>query len=317
MEKIEQFIKLWRSGCQQFEAHTSGSTGTPKSIMLNRADMIQSARATNQFFGITKNSTLGLPLSVNYIAGKMMVVRTEIAGCKLLPLPISNDVIIRQHVDLLSVVPSQIPSILSSSQYIDNLLIGGAPINSQSEHALIDAGIKAYLGYGMTETCSHVALRRIGNDGRFTAMPGITFATDSRDCLIIQSAYFSWKSLVTNDVVEILSDTEFKWLGRADNVINSGGIKIHPESLEQTYRQLIPELPDFYLVGITSDKWGSELAMVTQPIHQHLLEELKAKVTDHKYLPKKIITVHELATTANGKVRRIVPSDYISTVEFD
>lgn len=317
MEKIVQFIELWRSGCQQFEAHTSGSTGTPKSILLNRADMIQSARATNQFFGITEKSTLGLPLSVDYIAGKMMVVRAEIAGCKLLPLPICNNVVVSQHIDLLSVVPSQIPSILSSSQYIANLLIGGAPINSKCEQALIEVGIKAYLGYGMTETCSHVALRRIGNDGRFTAMPGITFATDSRGCLIIQSDHFSWKSLVTNDVVELISNTEFKWLGRADNVINSGGIKIHPERLEQTYRRLVPALPDFYLVGIASDKWGSELAMVTQPIPQHLLEELKSKVADHKYLPKKIVTVQELSTTANGKIRRIVPSDYISAVEFD
>lgn len=311
MATINDFLKEWYSADDYVIAHTSGSTGIPKQIKLLKKDMVVSAEATNRFFGINSDSVLISPLSTDYIAGKMMVVRAEIAGCRLIEIPVSNRIELPCAVDLLPVVPSQIPSILEnccSGKMIRNLLIGGAPLSDKLAEAVKSRGINAWLGYGMTETCSHVALRKVGEESIFTAMPGVEFRTDARDCLVILSDKYSWGSLVTNDVVRLIDSRRFEWLGRFDNVINSGGIKIHIESLEREISLLIPELSAFYLVGIPDEKWGTALAMVAVNPPVDIMEKLKATLPDKKKLPKKVFVVNNLPVTANGgKIRRIVP----------
>ena len=312
MASMTGFLQEWHNAEPFVVAHTSGSTGAPKSIRLLKSDMRASATATNRFFGIHSGSVLAIPLSADYIAGKMMAVRTDVAGCRLLELPVSNDVDIKEHVDLLAVVPSQIKSLLlnpDAPQLVRNLLIGGAPLNDDLARQVTDAGFSAYLGYGMTETCSHVALRKIGNDDIFHAMPGISFSTDSRGCLIIESRNFSWKKLVTNDVVELVSAQSFRWLGRFDNVINSGGIKLHPEELEKEYRERIPSLPPFYLIGETDAMLGQRLVMVAENPDDRLLDNIREIISDHRKTPKRIISVTSLPQAANGKLRRILPAE--------
>ena len=310
MASVEDFLKEWRSGATTVEAHTSGSTGDPKIIRLLKSDMIASAEATNAFFGIDHDSTLVLPLSVDYIAGKMMAVRSEVAGCRLVEMPVSNHVVVEEPADLMSVVPTQLDSLFQQANapsLIRNLLIGGAPLSAGYEKLLVEKGYNAWLGYGMTETCSHVAIRRVGEADVFRAMPGISFSCDDRGCLVIHSARFSWKTITTNDVVDLQSPESFRWLGRYDNVVNSGGVKLHPELLEKSIRSLFRELPPFYLAGEPDPRLGQRLVMVMENPPEGILEKIRARLSDGKTAPKRLVAVEALPRTANGKVKRIVP----------
>ena len=308
MATVADFMREWDAPDEYVTAHTSGSTGTPKTIRLLKSDMRVSARATNTFFGIGAGSVLGLPLSVDYIAGKMMAVRAHEAGCRLVELPVSNEITVPESIDLLAVVPSQIPSLLLSgtADRVRHLLVGGAPLSAEAAGALTDCGVDAWLGYGMTETCSHVALRRIADDDNlYHAMPGISFSVDGNGCLTIESERFSWHRLVTRDVVELQSPQTFRWLGRADNVINSGGIKIHPESLEAEIRGALPWLPSFYIVGEPDARWGSRPVMVAEgPIDIALV---KSVLRDRRTAPARVVVVGTLPTTSNGKLLRRLP----------
>lgn len=311
MASLSEFMAEWHNGLPYIEAHTSGSTGAPKPIRLLKSDMLASARATNDFFGINSGSTLACPLSFDYIAGKMMAVRAIAAGCALRELPVSSTVEIDAPADLLPVVPMQLPSLLAQPKapaMINNLLIGGAPLDGQMEAQIADAGFHAWLGYGMTETCSHVALRMVGGDGVFHAMKGIGFDTYSRGCLAISSGNFSWKTLITNDIVELLSSKSFRWLGRYDNVIISGGLKIHPEVMERGIKALLPELPDFYIIGEPHPVLGECAVMVVENAPEGLADKLKALIPDGKSRPRKVYDALRLVRTESGKIKRLQPN---------
>lgn len=307
---VEEFESEWLSASPTVTAHTSGSTGVPKEMKLLKADMRASAKATNEFFGLDCNSVFVSPLSVDYIAGKMMVVRAMEAGAKTIMLLPSTEPEWEGRASLLAVVPAQVHGALRHAERIDNMLIGGAPLSPQLRREIVESGVKAYESYGMTETCSHVALRRVG-ESEFQAMPGVSFGTDSRGCLIVRLPHYSIGEVVTNDIVELKNDRSFRWLGRADNVINTGGIKVHPEALEAILSAVISDLGDLYITSRASEKWGEEVVLVLaaekgkdtvsiDDIRQKLLEA----GVDRRHLPKDIIKVAELPRTPNGKLRR-------------
>jgi O-succinylbenzoic acid--CoA ligase len=306
-----KFLEQWHNDEPYIVAHTSGSTGVPKAINLLKSDMRLSAQMTNRKFDITRNSTLFLPLSVDYIAGKMVVVRALEAGCTLIIEPASNHPIKQQPkaIDLISVVPSQVDSILSRPQClaaIRNLLIGGAAIDNELENRVISSGINAYVSYGMTETCSHVALRRVGQSPIYQALPGIKFATDGDDRLAITSRQMSFSRLQTNDIVRLIDDEHFIWLGRYDNVINSGGIKVYPETIERKIAGIINGR--YYITSQNDAKWGNVPILViegendlarTERIREMLHESLSPAE-----MPKAIKYVNQIELTSNGKIKR-------------
>lgn len=308
-ERITDFITEWRNGLPYVVAHTSGSTGTPKEIHLLKADIRQSARMTNRFFGIDKSSTLLLPLSPDYIAGKMMIVRSLEADCRLIGIEPSNDFTTDASADLIAIVPSQIEALLAIPNVASrfrNVIVGGAAISEDRRQALIKAGVNAYVTYGMTETCSHVALRKVSDDeGVYHALSDVTFSVDEQSCLIIDIPYMSIKRVVTNDCVKLIDDKSFLWLGRRDNVINTGGIKVIAESLE---RDLQPYFDcNFYIVGAPDDKWGERIELVAECDSVRLneiMQRLSASIS-HKLLPKKTKAVAQLPRTGNGKIKRL------------
>lgn len=314
--ELEVFLEEWNAPSDTIVAHTSGSTGTPKNISLLKSDMRASARATNAFFGLGHGDVFVVPLSFGYIAAKMMAVRALEAGGHLEALPPSNNFVLPDgRCALLAVVPSQVDCLLAHPQWatrIGSVIVGGAKLDDEKACRLMDCGYNAYETYGMTETCSHVALKKIGGDGCFVALPGITFRTDGRGCLVVDVPHMSVGHVVTNDLVEIVSPTTFRWLGRYDNVVNSGGIKIIPEHLEECIRTLAPDIDfQFVIVGVPSSKWGEELALVaelpggdaTLKRLDRLREVLSAKL-DHVYLPKHFAAVDALPRTSNGKLVR-------------
>ena len=306
--KVRKFMEEWGYDLPYVVAHTSGSTGSPKEVRLPKADMRVSALATNLRFGITSASTIYLPLSPDYIAGKMMLVRAALANCRIIVerpsnRPMHDDC--GSDIDLLAVVPSQCADLVSNPvalRRVRNIIVGGAPLAPEMERLMKQGPWNAFATYGMTETCSHVALRELGTSD-YEAMPGISFSTDSRSCLEIHSGAYSWRKLVTNDVVSLSSPTTFQWRGRFDNVVNSGGLKLHPEELESL---LAPHIhTPFYLDGVPDREWGTALRLTVEaPASEAELEELCRRVLPRHAVPKSLRILPVIPRTSSGKLRR-------------
>lgn len=314
-EDVRRFIDEWNNELPYIIAHTSGSTGTPKTIRLLKDDMRRSAVATCRYFNITDSSVMVLPLSIGYIAGKMMVIRALEAKARLWIESPSNKPLVRDYgtVDLLPVVPSQVEWIVSNPECckkIRNIIVGGGAMPVGLECRLAESGINAYATYGMTETCSHVALRRVGDESScYNALPGITFATDERGCLVIDAPQFSFGRIVTNDIVTLVDENRFRWMGRWDNVINTGGVKVFPEKIEQAISASV-SLPPFYVTGRKSEKWGEEVVMYVECAASEIdadgiLSALKEEISRYE-LPKEIIPVPAFSRTESGKIRRLL-----------
>lgn len=304
----EAFVDEWFDPKPYVVAHTSGSTGKPKEIRLLKSDMRASARGTNRFFNITAESLLLLPLSPEYIAGKMQIVRALEAGCRLIgELPSNRPFTgFESHATMVPIVPSQVESLLESGLYgrVDNMIIGGAPIPQSLENKIVAVGATAYATYGMTETCSHVALRRLG-ETLYRGLPGFRFCADDRGCLVIESDVMSFGRLVTNDVVEIADSQSFRWLGRFDNIINSGGVKINPEEIEKLLMPLIPNCSNLYVTSRQSQKWGQEAVIVTDfpRLDMETVHPVLQNIPKIKW-PKAIVYQERLKFTPTGKIVR-------------
>lgn len=305
--EAEAFLREWNDGRDYVEAHTSGSTGTPKTVRLLKSDMRLSARATNAHFGIVASSVLALPLSVAYIAGKMMAVRALEADCRLLLLPQHRvlDLDDAAHMSLLAVVPAQVPSLIRNPRWaskIENVLIGGAPLEADAEQELTHCGYCAWASYGMTETCSHVALRPLGTDV-YTAMPGVTFDTD--DGTLAVNGPYSWRRLVTNDLAELVSPTQMRWLGRADNAINSGGVKLLPERLEVLLGPYMRH--PFYITGREDHVWGQAVTLCIESADVVDVDAVMAecrRVLPRYGVPRSVEVVPAFERTSSGKIIR-------------
>lgn len=306
-----RFIDEWLSATPYVTAHTSGSTGAPKEIHLLKDDMKKSAMATCRFFGIDSSSVMLLPLSPSYIAGKMMIVRAIVSGARLHIEPPSSSPVKTDYgmLGLVPVVPAQLDGLLSSQflTNVRNLLIGGSPLSADAETRVRQSGVKAWASYGMTETCSHVALRDITScSDVYTMLPGISASTDSRGCLVINAPEFSFRQLATNDIVELIDSHHFRWIGRHDNVINSGGIKLHPELIERQISDIVNA--PFYITGRPSEKWGEEAVLYIESttVDKEALMQRIRSTLDKYSTPKEIIAVPEFQRTDSGKIKRLI-----------
>lgn len=309
-DELQAFLDMWHDDGLTVEAHTSGSTGEPKAIALLKEDMRKSAESTCRFFGLDERSQLGLVLPASYIAGRMVAVRADVCGGRLYsetpsshPLrALDNNAV----VDLLSVVPSQVDGLLDSPALgrVRAVLVGGAPLDAAREQRLASVGtLAAYATYGMTETCSNVALRRLGQP-IFVANEGFSFATDRRGCLVIRTDLLSFGEMVTNDVVRLYDEHHFAWVGRADNVINSGGVKLHPELIEAKLAAVLPA-GHFFVSSRASRRWGRELVVATD-VEVTAEQRAQAEAVLQRYeRPKEWIRLEALPLTANGKIKRI------------
>ncbi len=309
-DSVNFFLEEWYNEKDYIIAHTSGSTGAPKNICLSKSDMIKSAIATCKYFGITEKSKLLLPLSPNYIAGKMMIVRAIISGAEIFIETPSNNPIKKDYgvIDLVPIVPSQISSLIQSpyTKNIKNVIIGGGAIPINLEKEVIKSRLNCYATYGMTETCSHIALRKIidGNE-LYESLPGYSYNVDNRQCLMVYAPGFTFKKIITNDIVELVDSTHFKWIGRWDNVINSGGIKIFPEEIEKLLSNII-HVP-FYITSTSDEKWGEVVTLYIESTNiniSRLTADIKKVLRNHFYIPKRIIPVKRFNRTSSGKIIR-------------
>ena len=304
-DAVKAFIAEWENGNDYVTAHTSGSTGVPKDIRLKKADMWRSAQATNKFFNICGGDVLRCPLSCNYIAGKMMAVRALAADATV---DFARDISTTgmSDIKLMSVVPAQIDHLLEdygNVNRIENLLIGGSPLSGRMERRLIESGVNAYISFGMTETCSHIAIRKCGDD-HYTTLPGIEVSNDERGCLVVNAPEFTFNGIVTNDVIELVSGRKFRWLGRYDNAIISGGVKVFAETIESKLRGIIPAGVNYYITWEPHERWGQSVVLVVDsPIE---IDRSALQCLSPAERPKKVITAN-ITFTDSGKVRRLKP----------
>ncbi|GAB2771596.1 AMP-binding protein [Salinimicrobium soli] len=311
------FLLDWLNDKDYVEVRTSGSTGTPKNIRIKKQFMINSAKATGKFFDLPAHTTALHCLPANYIAGKMMLVRAMVLGWHLdLVLPKANplDQVFKIY-DFCAMTPFQLDNSLSRLHLIRKLIVGGGAVSSNLSDLVQGISTEVYETYGMTETVSHIAARRINPKKKeqdpipFTVLPNVTVSTDDRNCLVITAPQLSEETLVTNDVVELLNDRSFIWKGRHDNVINSGGVKLHPEEIEAKLAPIIAHR--FFVTSLPDPALGEKLVlMVESDFSETALNTLEKEIRDCRKLgkyeiPKKIYFVEKFEETPNGKIHRV------------
>jgi O-succinylbenzoic acid--CoA ligase len=296
------FILDWFDPKSYLEMNTSGSTGAPKIIRVDKQAMVNSALATGDFFGLQPGQKVLNCLPTDYVAGKMMFVRAFILGLDIeFVAPSSHPMErVKGDFDFCGMVPLQAKNSLKDLHRIKKLIIGGAKINKTLENELVVIPSQIYETYGMTETITHIAAKRVG-ESAFTVLPNVKVTQDDRHCLVIDAHTISGEKIVTNDLAELISDTQFVWKGRFDNVINSGGIKLIPEQIEEKLATSISNC--FFVYGQADELLGEKLVLYVEgetiPIDESVFEAL-----DKYERPKEIVFVPEFKRTATGKVIR-------------
>lgn len=315
------FVRSWFAGQPTYILQTSGSTGEPKRIIVTREQMIASARLTEKALGLRSSYSALTALDTRYIAGKMMLVRSLVSGMKIVAVNPSAhplETIGNAGVHFAAFVPYQIQHMIESKtphllNQLQVCIIGGAPVSEKLENDLRKFPARCYHTYGMTETISHVALRELAPQTSevYKGLPGVLLSTDERNCLIIEAPFLSEK-VITNDVVELINTNEFRWVGRWDNVINSGGVKISPELLEKAIGNLFTRSgyhQPFFIHHHPDGRLGQRVVLV---LHRpapaiSLMEQLREMIV-HSFsayhVPKEVYEAAAFHFTPTDKIDR-------------
>jgi len=302
------FLKNLLDETETIRVHTSGSTGIPKDISISKKAMLNSAMATGIFFDLpTKTKALHC-LSTSYIAGKMMWLRAIHLGWHLDVVPPNSNPLKGSTLsyNFAAMVPLQAQNSLSELHRIDKLIIGGGPISFSLEQKLIKVKIAIFQTYGMTETITHIAVKKLSDTAKnlYTSLPNVKLSIDSRGCLEINAPKVSDKIVITNDLVKLHSDNQFEWLGRIDNVINSGGIKLFPEQIEKRLALYI--FKPFFIASLTDSILGEKLILLIESTTKDidLNDPFFTKVLSKFEIPKEIFFLKEFVYTSNSKIKR-------------
>lgn len=302
-QAIGEFLLDWFDDKEYIEMKTSGTTGLPKKVQLQKRAMIHSALSTGDFFELEPGNKALLCLPVQFIAGKMMLVRSIILGLDLdivepstAPLALNTT-----QYDFVAMVPLQVQNSIEALKNVKKLIVGGAKMDASLEEKVLPLIKTAvYETYGMTETITHIAARRVG-ENVFTVLPNVKIAHDDRGCLVITVPYISDEPVVTNDLVEIIREDQFKFLGRIDNVINSGGVKLIPEQIEA---KLIDKISArFFVTGIPDSVLGEKLILVVEGEKQDFAPDFFDGLGKFEK-PKEIVFVPKFKENENGKLLR-------------
>ena len=317
---LEEFLLEWRNDSPYVEVKTSGSTGEPKRMMVEKRRMMNSARITCDFLGLKPGDTALLCMSLDYIAGKMMAVRSIERGLRLISVdpsghPLATDncqlSMINYQLSFAAMVPMQVYNSLQVPEekerlmQIKHLIIGGGAIDESMEEELREFPNSVWSTYGMTETLSHIALRRLnGKEASvwYVPFPSVKVRLNEEGCLVIDAPEVCEETLVTNDIAEIeASGRRFRILGRKDNVICSGGIKIQTEEVERTLK---PYLNAPYMISKRPDpKFGEIVVLLTEGDISDAREACERILPKYQQ-PKDYLRVDSIPLTETGKPAR-------------
>lgn len=313
---VISFVKDWFDDSKTVKVQTSGSTGTPKVFDIEKDTMRYSANKTCDILGLKQADSALLCLPVDYISGKMMVVRAiERKLTLFIKIPSINPLSdLEDAIDFCAMSPLQVENSLDKIHLIKNIIIGGAAVSESlkskishqlnSEESSIENHI--YETYGMSETLSHIALKQIYPiaEDYFKVLEGVEISLDDRGCLQIFAPSLNPETLLTNDLVEINNDKEFRFLGRIDNVINSAGLKIYPEKLERLVKKELSN--EVVFLGIADELLGQKLILIIEGQEDADLIQQLAKITypSKNHHPKEIIFIEKFPRIPNGKIDR-------------
>lgn len=321
---LYSFLLEWFDGKTEIKVHTSGSTGKPKELVVRKEQMMQSARLTCEFLHLRKGDSALINMSLGYIAGKMMAVRALIAGLDIHYIPPCGHPLenIRKPFRFLSMVPLQVfnslhvPEERKILEESDILIIGGGAIDTNLEEELKKLPGEIYCTYGMTETLSHIALRRINgsqSSSSYYPFSSVNLSLSEDGTLVINAPLVSDVVLKTNDIAEINPDGSFNIIGRKDNTINSGGVKIQIEQVEEKLKALIHA--PFAVTSKKDPKFGEIVVLlVAAPVDYEMLKTEMSKVLTSYQVPKKIFVVDSIPLTESGKICRAKVKEIASTL---
>lgn len=317
-DPLLSFYQDWCSERTHILNRTSGSTGQPKDLSVSKDKMRLSASRTNAFFGNNEHTLMLLCLPAAYIAGRMMVVRALQAGSRLIcTRPALNPmkrITADMPIQFAAFTPAQVAEIRKDPhsfelfRKISTVILGGAPLSPQLRdflHAEAGPGQKIYETYGMTETLSHIAVKNIKESAFRCVSADIQLSCDNNGCLHIQDKQLLDAPLQTRDRVTLHADGSFIWLGRMDFVINSGGIKIHPEELEK-HLSAHPQLTGLnYYIGKKADEHFGEVPVlyIESAPFVFRIEEMQGLIARNTF-PREIIFRPVFQYTENGKIKR-------------
>ena len=308
---IQAFLMNWFDETDFMMAQTSGSTGTPKSIRLTKANMRKSAQMTCKYLRLQKGDTALLAMPVNYIAGKLMIVRAAEIGLKLICVTPTAHLQWEDFasnftaIDFVALTPMQVESSLEFVQHCRKLIIGGAPLSDKVKAQLYPMQNEVYETYAMTETITHIAFKQVKNQKfpnakpYFEAFDEVDIHTDERNCLVIRTP-FDGLVVETNDIVELIDEKSFQWMGRIDNVINSGGIKLFPEQIEEKLKPFIAQ--PYFITSKPDERLGNALVLVIEG-DEHEVDFAGADLSKYQ-IPKAILFVPKFPRTESGKIQR-------------
>ncbi len=331
------FARAWLDGELEFELNTSGSTGVPKPILLKKNQMEASALMTGSALNLPANTKALVCLNTAFIAGRMMLVRALVLDWAISVVePVANPLALFGSAiafDFVAMVPLQLSACLSGEstrQMVERcgkILLGGAPISLALETQIQQLRVPVYQSYGMTETVSHVALRRVNGPDRtegYQILDNIDFGVDDRGCLWVQGAVTNFDTVQTNDLVELKPGGTFLWLGRADSVINSGGVKIYLDKLDRIAEQILQEMrvPNaFFLWDEADEKLGQKLVLFLEKMPAVVnVTELLAKFADLVIpyeVPKVVYFVEKFRSTPTAKIDKKATSQAYFTPNSD
>ncbi len=307
--ELGEFLLDWLDKEDFIEVQTSGSTGKPKKIKIKKQAMVNSAIATGDFFNLTPGKKILNCLPSNFIAGKMMIVRAIILGLELdmVPPSVQPRIDLKKDYDFCAFTPMQLKNFAKYLKSLKTAIVGGGRVSASIKELIKDKSTHIYETFGMTETVSHIAVRKLNNfegsesEKYFKTLPGVTVSKDERGCLVIEAPTLTDEKVVTNDIVEIYSDTSFNWLGRFDNVINSGGIKLYPEQVEEKLQGKIDG--EFFVTSQEDDTLGNRLILIVEG-EKDTVDTSVFKVLDKYEIPKEIFYVSKFEETLSGKIHR-------------
>ena len=300
---LGSFIAKWMDSSPEISLQTSGSTGSPKTVLMSKQAMVNSAIATGDYFNLKPGDSALSCLPFEYIAAKMMFVRAYVLGLELDCIkPSSNPLeTLSRNYDFCAMVPLQLENSLEYLHQIKTIIVGGAKLSNGLKIKLKNSSSSIYETFGMTETVSHIAVKNISQSSTFfEVLPFVSIGVDERNCLTINAPHLVSTPIQTNDVVKLNSKTTFEWIGRFDTIINSGGIKIAPEPLEQQLEGFIKER--FFITSQKENSLGETVVIVIERSTPY--ETLNFDVLEPMKRPKHIYYVNTFKETVSGKIKR-------------
>ena len=312
---LDEFLTEWNNDSETILVHTSGSTGKPKPMYVDKKRMLNSARITCDFLGLCPGDMAFLCMPLDYIAGKMLVVRSLERKLNLVSVspsghPLKDIILSFDKPSLAAMVPLQVynslnvPAEAEKLRSFTHLIIGGGAIDDELSKSLLKFPNNVWSTYGMTETLSHIALRRLNGDHAsewYTPFDRVKVSQNEVGCLVIDAPLVHDGKLVTNDIVEI-KNGQFRILGRKDNVICSGGIKIQMEEVERTLKPYV-ESP-FMITKRSDKKFGEIVVLITENNNIAEVETICKRVLPKYWCPHHYIHVDSIPLTETGKPAR-------------